>query len=718
MNSSDGTISLTWDSQTSGTDSGDVYEFFQQLYNGATNDTSGKAYAFFAVVSDADADTLIDKPDASAAATDLVYNGSGQTGISLGEGYVVEGGTATDAGAYTATVTPAEGYAWKDGAKEAIEISWSIARAPLTATYVSESVTQGYSEPVYKVEVDGFVGGEDAATAAGYIAPTVAAPVTLEAGKTYELTPSGGSADNYAFTYAAGTLTVNEPQTYTVDANLWLAASDASAAGFPLLATLAGADGAAYMTNAMNPMGAGGAQVGVPTSPVTGNATLVVAEDGTMTLTVPVTNPVFTLQRVGTNAELGDVSYTIVEGDFGGATSRVDSITVTLPAGKASGDWVLDGSQFRPAIGAVAALYGTMTVPLHLTVGGTEGLPAANGSGKTIDSGGAQGGDTGGNQSGQSTGGQTSGGNAGQNTAGGSTSGTGMRLTAGTYPVTANIWLSDRSATGLPLMPYLTSGAFPPMYPVTGNATLTVDESGHAWVRVPIQVQPRIMEVGSVSGLNVTNVEYGSNGVSAVTVDLGVVTDLSGTITSGCTVSITMGSLASTISGITGSHTWPATFQVVFTGVPVSGNSEADLPESARQAIASASNWTGAALTAGEGALAAAGTGSGASDEFLSAAIDGAQDVVAAASAGQLAMSPGRLTAQAQATASAAKALRELDPDAASGTSSTTALALAAALGGSGSDGSFSSALGAAEAQGAGALAQALLADGRNGEAA
>ena len=243
--------------------------------------------------------------------------------------------------------------------------------------------------------------------------------------------------------------------------------------------------------------------------------------------------------------------------------------------------------------------------------------------------------------------------------------------------MTANIWLSDRSATGLPLMPYLTSGDFPPMYPVTGNATLTVDESGHATVRVPISIQSKVMTVSGVSGLDVVGAEYSGGYVSAVTVDLGTITDMSGVITQGCSATIVMGSLASTISGITGSHTWPATFQVVFTGVPVSGNAGSSYDWGA------AVNG-GGALAAGVGALAATGAGASADMEFLAVATKAANAATLGAYAGDLEADAAQRTSAAYARTGASQATAALDPDASSGTDATAALALAAALSGEG----------------------------------
>lgn len=71
------------------------------------------------------------------------------------------------------------------------------------------------------------MGGETALSAAGYQAPSVSAPASLEAGKSYELVPSGGAAANYEFVYVGGTLKVEKASsgtlkagTYAITANL------------------------------------------------------------------------------------------------------------------------------------------------------------------------------------------------------------------------------------------------------------------------------------------------------------------------------------------------------------------------------------------------------------------------------------------------------------------------------------------------------------------
>jgi hypothetical protein len=145
-------------------------------------------------------------------------------------------------------------------------------------------------------------------------------------------------------------------------------------------------------------------------------------------------------------------------------------------------------------------------------------------------------------------------------------------LQAGTYTVSANVWLS-REVTGLPLDPHLTSGEFPPMNPVTNNATLVVDANGNGTVTAPILIQSRIMTVRSITGNGVST--SGGSSVSSVTVNLGKIASTDSRITRPVTASVSIGELAMSIGGPifggTTEHTWPATFELNISGVPTSG---------------------------------------------------------------------------------------------------------------------------------------------------
>ena len=74
----------------------------------------------------------------------LTYNGSTQTPtiVNYSSTYHELGGTlsATSAGSYTITVSPAKGYKWYDGTKDAKEITWTIGKASLTKPVAAASV--------------------------------------------------------------------------------------------------------------------------------------------------------------------------------------------------------------------------------------------------------------------------------------------------------------------------------------------------------------------------------------------------------------------------------------------------------------------------------------------------------------------------------------------------------------------------------------------------
>lgn len=580
---------------------------------------------------------LIAKPGASAAVAGLVYNGHEQTGVSLGEGYQVANGTATDASDYTATVTPAVGYAWEDGTTDAVQISWSIAKATLTATYAGETVTEG-STPAYAVDVTGFVGGETLAslaqTDATFHMPAVEQQNDddLKAGFSKELVPEGGEAKNYAFAYVGGTLTVKAaettdslaPGTYTLTANLAMPGQYN-----PVISGLT-----VYANSPDNPFGPtidenDPAEVHdtVPSTPQSMNARLVVQADGTHTLILPIKNPIFTTQQIGTCLGLANVRTERVTPTDGGGTfsgtynqraDRIHMLAVDLPTADVNGTYTYDfkGSKlYAVPLNLELAPSGDIALELKVEMGtlqktsdSTE-LPAFAQTKKDDPAPTPQPdnpdtptptpapdpnkGDNNGNTNNNSSnnGGQNNNGGGANDTGGTTARGTGAgdniqtengHLAAGTYTVSANIWVNKAEA-GLPLSPHFTNSAFPPSYSVTRNATLRVESDGHAYVTIPIIIQSRVMHVNSLSGLNiVSSSRDGEGGLSSITVDLGVLRDTS-TITKQARASISLGTLAHTIIGGETNRNWGVTFEVAFgNNVTQTGGT---LPAAARKII-------------------------------------------------------------------------------------------------------------------------------------
>ena len=73
----------------------------------------------------------------------LIYSGSEQVGIAEGDGYLVEGASATNAGTHVATVSlaDAEGTTWPDGSTEPKTVTFTIAPASITKASVTLSAT-------------------------------------------------------------------------------------------------------------------------------------------------------------------------------------------------------------------------------------------------------------------------------------------------------------------------------------------------------------------------------------------------------------------------------------------------------------------------------------------------------------------------------------------------------------------------------------------------
>lgn len=533
-----------------------------------------------------------------ALASNLTYTGAAQRGVEEGEGYTLTGTVeACYAGTYVAVATPDDGYTWEDGTTDPKEIAWTISKAALTATYAGETIEEG-ATPALALDLTGFVGGETAASVARddptFAMPTLSAD-DLSVGE-HVLTPKGGSAKNYTFAFVAGTLTVKSktpsktlaPGTYSITANLKM-----PGAYNPVLSGVT-----VYPTSPNNPFtnsdGTGPVidentdvevKSAVPMSPASDNAKLIVAEDGTKTLVLPVRNPVFTLQNLGTCSKLSQVwTETVAPANpslwtYGGKETRIHKVGAVLTDGQTSGTATYDfkgSSLYAVPLSLDIAPSGDIALQLDVDYdsatfvssstevdfknpnqpekpGDTKPSEPSNPSQPTNPT----------QPSDPST-------PAEQPESQPSQSG---KFKAGTYKVSANIWF-DRATTGLPLNPHITSGVFPPKDPVSNNATLVVDESGHATLTVPISIQHKVMYVKSIAGLNVISTSWSDNGISSITLDLGVLSASDTVIRRSCTVSVYVGDLAMQIGGaIFGSrdHTWSATFQMNVSGVPASG---------------------------------------------------------------------------------------------------------------------------------------------------
>ena len=86
-------------------------------------------------------DGLVKAAQLPTAVSGLKYNGKAQTGVKGGSNVSITGNTATNAGSYKATVTPAEGTAWADGSTVAKTVSYTVAKANQSLTAKASTKT-------------------------------------------------------------------------------------------------------------------------------------------------------------------------------------------------------------------------------------------------------------------------------------------------------------------------------------------------------------------------------------------------------------------------------------------------------------------------------------------------------------------------------------------------------------------------------------------------
>ena len=123
----------------------------------------------------------------------------------------------------------------------------AVSPKTLTITAANATKVYGTANPIFTMNYSGFVGTDNAASLTtqptGTTTATATAPVN-----TYAITPTGGIATNYTFSYVAGTLTIT-PATLTVTASN---ASKAYGAALPTLTPtysgFAGTDNAASLS--------------------------------------------------------------------------------------------------------------------------------------------------------------------------------------------------------------------------------------------------------------------------------------------------------------------------------------------------------------------------------------------------------------------------------------------------------------------------------------
>ncbi len=152
----------------------------------------------------------------------LTYNGQAQTINYTGD--LLDGLTATVEGSATnVTTTPVTitlvftNTNADYNTPENMTAELTITKAPLKVTASSASIKVGEDVPRFTASYDGFVNGETEAVLGGELTITCSATKTSPAGS-YDVVPSGRTAENYEIEFVNGTLTITSG-TYTIVAS-------------------------------------------------------------------------------------------------------------------------------------------------------------------------------------------------------------------------------------------------------------------------------------------------------------------------------------------------------------------------------------------------------------------------------------------------------------------------------------------------------------------
>ncbi|TCN72855.1 fibronectin type III domain-containing protein [Acetobacteroides hydrogenigenes] len=128
--------------------------------------------------------------------------------------YTPAAGSVLNAGnaqAITATFTPTD----KGNTTESKTLTISVAKAPLTVTASSHTITKGEAIPVLTVSYSGFVNSEDQSVLDIKPTATTSATATSPVGE-YAIIAADGIDGNYSFTYVDGKLTILDKRIPTI----------------------------------------------------------------------------------------------------------------------------------------------------------------------------------------------------------------------------------------------------------------------------------------------------------------------------------------------------------------------------------------------------------------------------------------------------------------------------------------------------------------------
>jgi MBG domain (YGX type)/PKD-like domain/Secretion system C-terminal sorting domain len=121
----------------------------------------------------------------------------------------ISGNTVTITGAGTTTITASQAGNVDFFAATSVPQTLTVSKATLSASANSANRPYGAANPTFTISYAGFMNGETASVIDTAPTTSTTATATSNVG-TYPITVSGGSDNNYTFTYVSGTLTVNK----------------------------------------------------------------------------------------------------------------------------------------------------------------------------------------------------------------------------------------------------------------------------------------------------------------------------------------------------------------------------------------------------------------------------------------------------------------------------------------------------------------------------
>lgn len=146
--------------------------------------------------------------------SDLIYNGTRQALVNSGINYTLTNQIGTNAGYYTVTVQPNDGYKWDDGTTNKKVMNCEIKKKEVTITTIDQTITFGeeISSTPDKVNISGLILGHTLNSITLYPSIINVGTGTISASNAKILDASNFSVtDNYDFTYNdTGIITIND----------------------------------------------------------------------------------------------------------------------------------------------------------------------------------------------------------------------------------------------------------------------------------------------------------------------------------------------------------------------------------------------------------------------------------------------------------------------------------------------------------------------------